>query len=132
MNIHFSLKKKYSDLADGYNPNIWDHNGPHSFQRVLKRICDQDDLAKVDRRQCRGVKIYPSKWFYPLFGRDSLKFFDPNLTQSVLNQTKGIMGFHFWNSGSKTLENITMRNATAYDVFAEKHCPRIYARHSLF
>lgn len=121
-----------SELAENYNPHCYDCNGPHYFQRIMMSICENDDLGKVGRLQCRGVKIHQSHVFYPLFGRDSLEFFNANRTDWVLNKTNGMMGFHFLNSLSQKIANITMRNRCAYDLIAKQHCPRIYVTHDEF
>lgn len=121
-----------SDLAEDYKPQSWGYNGPHSFQRVLRKICNKVDLSEVDRRHCRGAKIYPAEMFYPLYGPESLKYFDPNLTEEVLNKTTKIVGFHFYNSASKAIDKITMRDGSAYDLIAREHCPRVYAEHEEF
>lgn len=127
--------KHCSDLVETYQWNSWDHNGPYSFQRVMKKICKEQDLSKVVNQsdKCRGVHIHPPNRFYPLFGFYSLKFFEPKDTDFALNATKNILGFHFWNSHSKD-RNITMGNgtATAFEKIAKKHCPRIYAENSSF
>lgn len=92
-----------------------------------------DSLTKVvDRDQCRGAKVYPPDRFYPLFGWESLEFFNPNATQYVLNKIQNIMGFHFWNSHSKEIRNIRMGNGAAYDLIAKEYCPRTYAANALF
>lgn len=97
----------------------------------MKKICRTDDLAKVDRARCRGVEIYSPKRFYPIFGRDSVQFFDPKAAEKVLSGIENIMGFHFWNSYSKD-KAIPMGNADAYDLIAEQYCPLVYAEHNQF
>lgn len=123
--------KHCSDLAENFRPSSWAYNGPLSFQRVMKTICNGSDLANVDRYQCRGAQIYLPSRFYPLYGTDSLKFFNPNETEYVFSKIKGIMGFHFWNSLSKR-KNITMGNGSAYDLIAQRYCPRVYAEFNSF
>lgn len=127
--VHFLFR---SDLAENYRPQSWGYNGPYSFQRVFQQICKEEDLSEVDRTQCRGAKIHPAKMFYPLYGRDSLKFFNPNLTEEVINKTKNMMGVHLYNSASKAIEKIPMRHGSAYDLVAKEHCPGVYAEYGEF
>lgn len=97
----------------------------------MQKICATNNLSTVDRDQCHGAKIYSPKSFYPIFGKEALKFFDPNATKEVFNRTKGIMGFHFWNSYSKD-NSVIMGQGDAYDLIARKHCPCTYAAHDQF
>lgn len=120
-----------SELAENFRPKKWAYNGPDCFQRVMERICATNNLSTVNREQCRGAKIYSPKSFYPIFGKEALKFFHSNATKEVFNKTRGIMGFHFWNSYSKDID-VVMGNDDAYDLIAQKHCPRTYAAHDQF
>lgn len=89
-------------------------------------------MTQATRKQCRGVKIQPAKWLYPLYGDESFKFFNPDITDEVANMVKEMRGFHYYNSESRKIINITMGNGAAYDLIAKKYCPQIYAKHDKF
>lgn len=92
-------------------------------------------MAKLDREKCHGIGIIPENVIYPLMGWKSIKFFNPNITQRILNETADAMGFRIW-SGRSTLHpkntDLPMGKGHAYDIVAKEHCPLIYAQHTVF
>lgn len=99
---------------------------------MIYKLCNVNNLTQVeDRHQCHGLQIYPPEKFYPLFGSEFHKFYEPKDTKYVLNITENSMGFHFGNNISKD-ENVKIGNGAAYDLIAKKHCPRIYAEHKSY
>lgn len=76
--------------------------------------------------QCRGATVHPPDRFYPLYGVESLKYFDPDETEEVLDRIKDIMGFHYWNSHTKNTP-FSIGSGSAFDSIAKEHCPRVYA-----
>lgn len=128
----FYFQNNRSELAENYRPDVWAWNGPDLFARVMKKICQVEYIGEVLDKNCRGVQLYPPNRFYPLWGPESLNFFNSTLTKTVLNQSADMMGFHFWNSESRKIEGITMGNGAAYDLIAKEYCPQIYNENPVF
>lgn len=125
----FSNFENCSELGENYQPHIWTYNGPLLFTRVMQKICQVDNISKMEGKNCSGVQIHPAERFYPLlWGRELRYLFDPARKEQVLNQTRtnNVMGHHFWYCISKKVEKFTMRTGSAYDVIANQYCPLIY------
>lgn len=92
-------------------------------------------MANADRETCQGIGIIPENVMYPLKDWKLVKFFNPNITQRILNETADAIGFQIWDGRSTADQNNTdlpMREGHAFDVIAQEHCPLVYAMHNVF
>lgn len=70
-----------------------------------------------------------------MVGWKAIKFFNPDITQRILNGTADAIGFRVWTgefTRNHDKADLEMGKGHAYDVFAKKHCPLIYAQHKVF
>lgn len=58
-------------------------------------------------------------------------YFDPDKLNEALEITRNATLIHVWNDRSKSIWN-RIGTKNAYQVLAEKHCPRIYQSSTYF
>lgn len=75
--------------------------------------------------RCGGFRVYQPREFYAISWQDWYKYFNRKATKSTLDVTKDSLAIHVWNKLS-TNEIVEVGSNVAYDVIAQKNCPRVY------
>lgn len=76
--------------------------------------------------KCWGFKVFPRSTFYAVNSKSWQMFFNPNVTETVLQMIKDSVIVHVWNkhSANKNIQKINRK--TAYEVIASENCPKVY------
>lgn len=71
------------------------------------------------------MKIYPPETFYPVPYGNWQAYFNDEDANKIENVTKNSYTIHVWNKLSASY-SITGNSKSAYAVFAEKYCPKVF------
>ncbi|KAH8404536.1 hypothetical protein KR222_011798, partial [Zaprionus bogoriensis] len=114
------------DFQRHYNGNIY--VGMSLISRVVKRICATDSIREMqsDAKRCRGLHVYNSTAFFTIPSHHWQHFFEAKMLNETMAKTKDAFLIHLWNKGSHQ-RLIKVGSNTAYEKYAEKHCPKAYA-----
>lgn len=75
--------------------------------------------------RCNGLKVFPVEEFYAVGWDKWRHFFNVSFTGSVLKATKNSSVVHLWNKLThNTIITKSQLFKTAYEVIAEKNCPK--------
>ncbi|CAD0199574.1 unnamed protein product [Chrysodeixis includens] len=110
------------DFKSHYRGDTWSNNGPGVITRVLKTICNTDNVTQMAPNTCNGFGIYGPKLFYPVSWYNAAKYFRPD----KLNITEPY-AYHVWN---KLTENFEIKEDYVYAKIAKKYCPTIYEHYN--
>ncbi|XP_017854039.1 lactosylceramide 4-alpha-galactosyltransferase-like isoform X1 [Drosophila busckii] len=116
------------DFQQNFNGSAWAQQGPLLVTRVMHRICNTTDLKSLvnNRADCQSFRVFDSKAFYAVNGDLWRNFFEPSELEPTLELTKSSYMVHLWNNSSKALY-VSVGSKSPYDVYAKKHCPKVYA-----
>ncbi|XP_037954560.1 lactosylceramide 4-alpha-galactosyltransferase-like [Teleopsis dalmanni] len=117
------------DYQQKFSAIYWAHNGPSLITRVLKRTCCTDDILKMinNPKCCKDFNVYPRNAFYEINFEELDFFFDEALLDQMLNRTQNSIVLHLWNKFSQH-RKMKVGSNVAYDLAAQIHCPRTYAK----
>ena len=131
-----------------YRRDSWGHNGPSLITRVLKKLCQVENLASVvasdiddvaawrldekNRILCNGFLILPSHTFYPIIWQEWQKYFNTRQkeNENLLNETtvlKQSVAIHIWNKmSSKEKAQKSLKGRQLFTQLAFSQCPISY------
>ena len=130
-----------------YRRDSWGHNGPSLITRVLKKLCQVENLASVtasdiddadasidekNRIKCKGFLILPSHTFYPIIWQEWQKYFNTRQkeNENLWNETtvlKQSVAIHIWNKmSSKEKAQKSLKGRQLFTQLAFSQCPVTY------
>jgi hypothetical protein len=98
----------------------------------MQAYCNTTDIGKMYKKgQCKDIVVLPSEYCFEITyaDADTLKYFQPEKLQEVLNRLNGSIMTHVWNSVVKKCgKNCTVKKDTvaALTYLARLHCPKTY------
>lgn len=96
--------------------------------RLIKRLCEENDVPKLVNKTCKGFKIYPPNRFYSIPWWNWRYFFQEEFLDLVKEQTADSYIIHVWNKFSINT-NISLHNENVpYLNFAKLYCPAVVAQ----
>ncbi|XP_037794911.1 lactosylceramide 4-alpha-galactosyltransferase-like isoform X1 [Penaeus monodon] len=120
---HWLCKDATTELTENFKGNVWGHNGPGVFQRVVKNNCKVDNLT--DFHQCKDLVILAPATFYPLHWKrwEELFVSGGSTTWTWPHDTVGI---HLWNKFSRGAP-LHPGDGSVVDRTSKRNCPKVYA-----
>ncbi|XP_076264022.1 lactosylceramide 4-alpha-galactosyltransferase-like [Rhynchophorus ferrugineus] len=112
------------DLKENFNGFKWGHNGPGTITRLLKKLCQIENVSDMSGLNCEGFKVYPSGEFYAVPWWSWKWFFDEKYSDRVSACTNKSHIIHVWNKFSITYK-IPLNSNIPYLQYASKYCPNI-------
>lgn len=111
---------------DDFRGELWGYGGPMLLTRVLKQICKTNEIEKMMPENCWGFKVFPPNEFYAIKWSLWAHFFNANYTAETLAATQNSTAIHVWNKFSHGQQIKKATPQTAYEVIAEKNCPKVF------
>lgn len=105
---------------------MWAHNGPWLLTRILKDICNKEEIWDMTPEECWGFKVFPPEEFYPIHWEEWQKYFYDNYTGETLEMTKNATAVHLWNNLSFGEKTHKSQPQNAHAAIAAKNCPKVF------
>ncbi|XP_023179866.2 lactosylceramide 4-alpha-galactosyltransferase-like [Drosophila hydei] len=111
-----------------FNGKSYVQNGPALVTEVLKKFCGNSLIKAMQdgRESCKGFRIFNSTAFYSIPWPEWTHFTEPKYLEETMARTKDSFLIHIWNKAS-SVGRVEVGSNSAYEKYAEKHCPRTYA-----
>ncbi|KAF5269635.1 hypothetical protein FQR65_LT05974 [Abscondita terminalis] len=86
------------DLRNNFNGAHWEYTGPLVLTKILEKMCNFNNVTLKPNANCLGFKILPIDKFYPISWRETMKYFEAQESEELLNyilKTSNVV--HVWN-----------------------------------
>lgn len=115
------------DFVKNFDGKSFISNGPILVTRVLKRICETNDMEKIIKmKTCQGFHAIDLSACYKVRWKDWPKFMDEQHGDEIVNFVSESLVVHFWNHDTSTRILKKTSNA-AYIKLAKLFCPKVIA-----
>lgn len=114
----------FRDLRENFNGNDWGNNGPGVLTRVLKEICQTDEVKHMNKSKCYGFSVLPIKDCYSIQWQEHQKFFKEQYLSEAMARLNDSLIAHVWNKHSETTPLLATSNV-AYIQLAKEFCPKV-------
>lgn len=110
---------------ENFDPYTWAVNGVRVISRVITKHCNATYTDDMTFDRC-GFQVYDRSYFYAIYHSDAFKT-EPKIIDKCLETLRAdhTAVFHFNNNVTKN-HQLDIRKPTAYTIFAEKFCPKIF------
>lgn len=119
---HWLCEEAIKELTEHFQGNVWGHNGPGVFQRVVKKICNVQNISDV--HQCKDLIILAPPTFYPLHWKQWEELFVTGGSRSW-TWPHNTVGIHLWNKFSRG-SPLHPGDGSVVDRTSRRNCPKIY------
>lgn len=119
-------EKNLKEVTKHFDGSSWTGNGPMILSNIVKSMCNTTDIHQMNRSNCNGFEVLPTKDCYAIDYPQWQKFFDPSYLNETRRATEDSFIVHFWNylSGGRKLKT----NSDAFYVeMAKNYCPRVFS-----
>lgn len=113
------------DLVRNFNGNIWNHNGPALLTRIISSWCQQELTENMTPDACFQFQVRPIDDFMPVHWFSNGMYFEPESASATMMLLESSYTAHFFSHMNKD-RPIEKGSHVAYDLLAEKYCPRVY------
>jgi lactosylceramide 4-alpha-galactosyltransferase len=114
------------DFVTNFNGNFFVSNGPYALTRVLKSLCNANDMEAIMKiENCQGFSVYNISMCYEITFSEMYKLMEPFYQEETLRRVNESLVVHFWNKESK--KRVLEKNSgAAYVELAKQFCPRVF------
>ncbi|KAK4884084.1 hypothetical protein RN001_000355 [Aquatica leii] len=114
------------ELEKNFVGNKWEFTGPVVLTKILKRMCNVNELLLMSEKECQGFKIFPTPKFYPIAWQNWSTYFINQESKDALNYVlENSYVVYVWNKFSKSYVASENPNSI-YNTLAKKFCPYVY------
>ncbi|KAF5270579.1 hypothetical protein FQR65_LT05477 [Abscondita terminalis] len=114
------------EIRDHPFGRVWGNTGPRVITKVMKRMCQVNNVKVMPNRSCSGVHVLPLDKFYPVNWLESQKLFETQKSDYLLNKILNTsIVLHLWNKFSHGFVASEAPNSI-YNTLANKFCPLVY------
>ncbi|XP_069194676.1 lactosylceramide 4-alpha-galactosyltransferase-like [Procambarus clarkii] len=119
---HWLCVEAIRELTEHFQGNVWGHNGPGVFQRVVRKACNIQNITDV--HQCKDLVMLAPSTFYPLHWKRWEELF---VSGGGISWTwpQNTVGIHLWNKFSKGAP-LHPGDGSIVDKTSQKNCPKIF------
>ncbi|XP_042209505.1 lactosylceramide 4-alpha-galactosyltransferase-like isoform X2 [Homarus americanus] len=119
---HWICDEAIRELTEHFQGNVWGHNGPGVFQRVVRKACNMQNISDV--HQCKDLVMVAPSTFYPLHWKRWEELFAPSGSNSW-RWPPDTIGIHLWNKFSSGAP-LHPGDGSIVDVASQQNCPKVY------
>lgn len=116
--------KCLNDFVLNYRGDIWGHQGPGLFTRVLKPLCVMPDFKVIDDIICGNISCLKPERIYPIPYQNWKKYFEVWDQVPYFNNTYGVHLWNYMNRDEK--KSIVPGSNTLVDHLYRQYCPSEY------
>lgn len=113
------------NLVNNFNGYYFIANGPALITRVVKKICQTDNMTEIaEMENCQGFHVFKKTSCYEISWTERMKFLEEQYAVEVIKRLKNSIVVHFWNRLSKTVR-LNVNSSAAYIWLAQHYCPKV-------
>ncbi|CAN2391831.1 4-N-acetylglucosaminyltransferase [Pristimantis euphronides] len=111
------------NFVQNYRGEIWGHQGPGVFTRVVEKHCGLPQFISVDHVKCANVSYFHPERFYPILYPSWTKYFEVWRQLPTFDNSYAL---HLWNFMNKERKTMVPRTNTLVEHLYQQHCPSTY------
>ncbi|KAM3930991.1 alpha-1,4-N-acetylglucosaminyltransferase-like [Leptodactylus fuscus] len=111
------------NFVQNYRGDVWGHQGPGVFTRVVKKHCGLPRFNSTDDTMCGNVSYFHPQRFYPILYPFWQKYFE---VWSKLPYFNNSYALHLWNFMNKKRETMVPGSNTLVEHLYKQYCPSTY------
>ncbi|XP_063771605.1 alpha-1,4-N-acetylglucosaminyltransferase-like [Pseudophryne corroboree] len=121
---HYNVTWEFMEnFVQNYRGEIWGHQGPGVFTRVVKRLCGISKFTSADDAMCANISYLHPDRFYPLSYSSWKKYFEvwkdlPTFPKSY--------ALHLWNYMNSEGKTMVPGSNTLVEHIYQQQCPSTY------
>ncbi|CAN2391463.1 acetylglucosaminyltransferase activity [Pristimantis euphronides] len=112
------------DFVQNYRGEVWGHQGPKLFTRIVKKYCGLPQFTSLDHMKCANVSYFHSDRFYPLPYASWKQYFNVWKTLPTFSNSYAL---HLWNYMNSEKKSMVPGSNTLVEHLYKEHCPFTYA-----
>ncbi|XP_075719720.1 alpha-1,4-N-acetylglucosaminyltransferase-like [Rhinoderma darwinii] len=111
------------NFVEHYKGDVWGHQGPGVFTRVVKKWCGITEFMSSEDMMCSNITYYHHKRFYPISFDSWKQFFQVWETLPDFNECYAV---HLWNFMNKNGNVMVPGSNTLVEHLYKEYCPTTY------
>lgn len=121
---HHKLTWEFMEnFVQNYRGEIWGHQGPGVFTRVVNKYCGVPQFKSLDHIMCANASYFHPERFYPILYPSWKKYFE---VWSKLPTFNNSYALHLWNFMNKERKSMVPKTNTLVEHLYQKYCPSTY------
>ncbi|XP_075123004.1 alpha-1,4-N-acetylglucosaminyltransferase-like [Leptodactylus fuscus] len=124
LSAHHNLTWEFMlNFVQNYRGNVWGHQGPTLFTRIVKKHCGMPKFKSTEDTECANIAYLNPQRFYPIlspYWREYFRVWDifPTFNNSY--------ALHLWNYRNKNQETMVPGSNTLVEHLYKQYCPTTY------
>ncbi|XP_073481605.1 alpha-1,4-N-acetylglucosaminyltransferase-like [Aquarana catesbeiana] len=111
------------DFAQNYRGDLWGHQGPKLFTRIVVKLCGLPEFNTIHDLMCANIPYLHPYRFYPISYGSWKKYFEVWENFPTFNNSYALHLWNYMNSEGKTM--VPGSNTLAEHLY-QKQCPTTY------
>ncbi|KAM9316914.1 alpha-1,4-N-acetylglucosaminyltransferase-like isoform 2-T2 [Gastrophryne carolinensis] len=111
------------NFVKNYKGDIWGHQGPELFTRVMKKLCGISVINSKNNVSCNKIHYLHPQRFYPIICASWRKYFEVWPEIPTFNSSYGL---HLWNFMNKERISMIPGANTLVEHVYQQQCPTTY------
>ncbi|XP_075720032.1 alpha-1,4-N-acetylglucosaminyltransferase-like [Rhinoderma darwinii] len=121
---HHKLTWEFMEnFVQNYRGEIWGHQGPGVFTRVVKKYCGNPQFKSVDNVKCANVSYFHPERFYPISYGSWRRYFE---VWKDLPTFSNSYALHLWNYMNSKGKTMVAGSNTLVEHLYRQYCPSTY------
>ncbi|KAM3932746.1 alpha-1,4-N-acetylglucosaminyltransferase-like [Leptodactylus fuscus] len=121
---HHDLMWEFMEnFVQNYRGDVWGHQGPRLFTRVLNKYCGVPKFTSVDHLKCANVSYFHTERFYPIGVGSWGKYFEVWKDLPTFNNSYAL---HLWNYMNREGKFMMVGSNTLVEHLYQQYCPSTY------
>ncbi|XP_075034497.1 alpha-1,4-N-acetylglucosaminyltransferase-like [Mixophyes fleayi] len=120
---HYITWEFMENFVQNYRGEVWGHQGPGVFTRVVNRLCGIPKFKSADDVMCANISYFHHERFYPLPYQSWRRYFDAWKNLPIFNNSYAL---HLWNYMNKEGKTMVPGSNTLVEHLYRQHCPSTY------
>ncbi|XP_073481004.1 lactosylceramide 4-alpha-galactosyltransferase-like isoform X1 [Aquarana catesbeiana] len=124
LSSHYQLAWRFMEnFVENYRGEIWGHQGPGVFTRVVKKFCGMPVFTSTDDVMCGNISYFHPQRFYPISYPAWRRYFAVWQNLPTFNDSYAL---HLWNFMNKEGKSMVTGSNTLVEHLYQKQCPITY------
>ncbi|KAM9299519.1 alpha-1,4-N-acetylglucosaminyltransferase-like [Gastrophryne carolinensis] len=111
------------NFVENFRGEIWAHQGPNLFKRVMNKMCGIPVFNTMDDMSCNKIPYLHHQRFYPIHYVSWRKYYEVWKKEPTFNSSYGL---HLWNSMNKEGKSMMPGTNTLVEHIYQQQCPTTY------
>ncbi|XP_073481001.1 alpha-1,4-N-acetylglucosaminyltransferase-like [Aquarana catesbeiana] len=124
LSSHYQLAWQFMEnFVENYRGEIWGHQGPGVFTRVVKKLCGMPVFTSTNDVMCANISYFHIQRFYPILNPAWKKYFEVWENLPTFNDSYAL---HLWNFRNREGISMVPGSNTLVEHLYQKQCPTTY------